>query len=601
MKSSHATLAAVGSILPSVLAAEYEPTWESTDKHNASPEWFRDAKFGVYWHWGAFTTPQYGSEWYGRYVYEPTGDVRAEHTRRYGPPEEWGYENFIVGADDLSGNFVQFAPKLASEGGEWDPESWIALVKASGAQFAGPVAEHHDGYSMWDSQVNEWNSVDHGPKLDLTKLWEELVRKNDMKFLIAMHQAFNTNGFFEFAPKQNDTSHKKLYGQLPKEESDQLWLDKQLEVLDHVQPDMIWNDFSLDSPDYCQGAPYPCNIAEEQRLEYLAHYFNRGVEWNKEVLTTYKHFDVGFRDTSAVADFERGGPEDIVRPYWLTDDAISASSWSYTVGMPLYNSVQMIHSLLDRISKNGNMLLNISPTAVGVIPEEQQQVLRDIGAYLARYGEAVYETRAWDIYGEGPNRVEGGSFTAPLTGNSSDVRFTRNKDKSILYATVLGWPEDSTVSIASLGSDAGVDLSDLTSIELLGDSAGDYSAITDWEQGTDALTIQLPSQPSESQAYVLKLTFKSHIPVPQIKGGVSAFTSTSVNGPGISLPQGDFEGRFFSDEGTVAGDVTLLRVSDGVTATVYSEGDLSGDSKVYESGEHEIEKGSFGSVKVQKV
>lgn len=267
--------------------------------------------------------------------------------------------------------------------------------------------------------------------------------------------------------------------------------------------------------------------------------------------------------------------------------------------MPLYNSVQMIHSFLDRVSKNGNMLLNISPTAVGVIPEQQQQVLRDIGAYLARYGEAVYETRAWDIYGEGPNKAGGGSFTAPLTGNSSDIRFTRNKDKSILYATVLGWPDDSSVSITSLGSNAGVDLSGLTSIELLGDSAGSYTAVTDWEQNADELTISLPSQPSESQAYVLKLSFSSHIPVPQIKGGVSAFTSDSINGRGISLPQGEFKSTFFTDEGTAPEDVTLLRVDDGASVTVYTNGDLSGDSTVYDSGEHAIEKGTLGSLKVE--
>lgn len=598
MKTLHAPFVAVASLLPSTLAAEYEPTWESTDKHNASPEWFRDAKFGVYWHWGAFTTPQYGSEWYGRDMYG-SGNVRDEHTRRYGPPEEWGYENFIVGDDDLEGNFVQFRPVLSSDGGEFDPASWMELVEASGAKFAGPVAEHHDGYSMWESEVNEWNSVAYGPKLDLVKMWEGLVREKGLKYLIAMHQAFNTNGFFEFAPQQNDTTHKKLYGQLPKDESDQLWLNKAVEVLDHVQPDVIWNDFSLDSPGYCQNSNSPCNIGETQRLEFLAHYFNRGVEWGQEVLTTYKHFDSGFRDTSAVSDFERGGPADIVRPFWLTDDAISASSWSYTVGMPLYNSVQMIHSMLDRISKNGNMLLNISPTAVGVIPDEQQQVLRDIGAYLSRYGESVYETRAWDIYGEGPNRAGGGSFTAPLTGNSSDIRFTRNKDKSVLYATILGWPEDSSVSITSLGSEAGVDLSDLTSVQLLGDSAGSYSDITDWDQSQDELTINLPSQPAESQAYVLKLSFSSNIPVPQIKGGASAFTSDSVKGAGISLPQGDFKSAFFEDEGTVPGDVTLLRVADGATATVYSNGDLTGDSKTYESGEHTIEKGSLGSVKVE--
>lgn len=580
-------------------AGPYEPTWTSTDAHNASPEWFRDAKFGIYWHWGAFTTPQFASEWYGRYVYEPDSDARKEHTRRYGSPEVWGYDHFVTGANDLNGSFVQFHPVLSSQGGTWDPEDWIAAINASGARFAGPVAEHHDGYSMWDSKVNEWNSVAYGPGIDLVKLWEGLVKETGMKFMIAMHQAFNTNGFYQYAPQQTNSSLQKFYGQLGKEKSDDLWLAKQLEILDHVQPDMIWNDFSLDSPGWCQDAPgFACSIGEAQRLDFLAHYFNRGVEWNKDVLTTYKHFDSGLRNTSAVADFERGGPADIVRPYWLTDDAISASSWSYTVGIKYYNSTQMIHSLLDRISKNGNMLLNISPTAAGILPDEQKKVLSDIGAYLARYGESVYETRAWDIYGEGPNMAGGDSFTAPLTGNSSDIRFTRNKAKDVLYATILGWPNSSVVSIKALGYSAMVDLSNLASIELLEDAAGQYTGVANWTQNDAALSIRLPSEPLDSQAYVLKLSFNGTIPVPQIAGGASLFTGSTTKGPGISLPQGGFLPVFFEDAGMKIKDVNLLRVGNGAAVTVYTNGDLSGNSSVYTTGEYAIEAGGMGSIKV---
>jgi alpha-L-fucosidase len=603
MRASISSSASIAASLYSVLTTAqatgpYDPTWPSTDAHNASPEWFRDAKFGVYWHWGAFTTPQYNSEWYGRYVYEPDSDTRKEHTRRYGAPEVWGYDHFVTGANDLNGSFVQFHPVLASQGGVWDPEDWITAINASGARFAGPVAEHHDGFSMWESKVNEWNSVAYGPGVDLVKLWEGLVRKSGMKFMIAMHTAFNSNGFYEWAPQQTNSSLQKFYGQLGKNKSDELWLEKQIEILDHVQPDMIWNDFSLDSPGYCQGV-LPCNIGEEQRLAFLAHYFNRGVEWNKDVLTTYKHFDSGFRNTSAVADFERGGPADIVRPYWLTDDAVSASSWSYTVGIKYYNSTQIIHSMLDRVSKNGNMLLNLSPTAAGILPDKQKKVLSDIGAYLGRYGESIYETRAWDIYGEGPNTAGGDSFTAPLTGNSSDIRFTRNKAKDVLYATVLGWPSSNSVSIKALGSSVQVDLNNLASVKLLGDASSQYIEVTNWQQDDSALVIQLPSKPADSQAYVLKLSFSETIPVPQIVSGASLFTSSTAKGPGISLPRGDFVAVFFSDAGMKTEDVRLLRVSNGTAVTVYANGDLSGRSMVYTAGEHEVKVGALGSVKVR--
>ncbi|EHA50398.1 plasma alpha-L-fucosidase [Pyricularia oryzae 70-15] len=582
-----------------VFAQTYQPTWPSTDQHNASPEWFRDAKFGVYWHWGAFTVPQFGSEWYGRNVYLPDTSERRHHTTTYGaPPEVWGYENFITGRNDAQGNFVQFKPVIASDGGSFDPEAWMAVIKASGAKFAGPVGEHHDGFSMWKSEVNEWNSVALGPKIDLLKLFAGLVRGNGLKLVVALHQAFNHNGFFEDAPQQTDPSLQKLFGQLPKNVSDQLWFDKAREVIDHVQPDMIWNDFSLDSPGYCQNPKFPCNIEESQRLKYLAYYFNAGERWGKEVVTSYKHFDQGFRTTSAVADWERGGPAELERPYWLTDDAISATSWSYTEGISYYNSTQMIHSMLDRVSKNGNMLLNVSPTAAGVMPAEQQQVLRDIGTYLARYGESIYSTRAWDIYGEGPTKAGGGSFTGPMMGNSNDLRFTRNKDGNVLYVSVLGWPSSGQVPIKALGSDRLVDVSGLRSVQLMGDNAGDFIDVTAFSQAADALVITLPQQPAQSPAYVLKLTFAGKIPVVQQALGASVFASPDATGAGVSLAKGNFTQMWVADAGLKLSDVRFLRVSEGASVTLYAEDNQTGASTKLGAGDHQLEAGSVGSLAV---
>lgn len=147
-----------------IAAGPYEATWESTDKHTASPEWFKDAKLGVYWHWGAFSTPQYGSEWYPRNMYQPGASERSHHTSTYGDTDAiFGYDKFLTGGVSIAGKHVEFAPKLKSQGGEFDPESWLAAIKASGARYVGPVAEHHDGYSLWDSKVNDWNSMRLGP------------------------------------------------------------------------------------------------------------------------------------------------------------------------------------------------------------------------------------------------------------------------------------------------------------------------------------------------------------------------------------------------------------------------------------------------------
>ncbi|MFC0529338.1 alpha-L-fucosidase [Phytohabitans kaempferiae] len=583
----------------------YEPTWESVDRHVASPEWFKDAKFGIYWHWGAFTTPQYGHEWYGREMYVDGSNINNHHKATYGDPRtEFGYDKFIDGGIDKAGNHVQFKPVLKSQGGKFDPDEWARLFKSAGAKFGGPVAEHHDGYSMWDSAVNEWNSVDRGPRLDLLKLFADAVRKQDMKLLVAMHQSFNHNGFFRFVPQQTDPSLRKLYGQLPRAEADQLWFDKQKEVIDQAQPDIIWNDFALDSPGYCHGDPGPCAIAEQQRLNYLAYYFNKGEEWGKEVVTTYKHFDRGFHNASAVEDWERGGPADLVRPYWLTDDAISSSSWSYTNGIGYYSSQQMIHALIDRVSKNGNMLLNVSPTLEGEIPQGQRDVLHDIGTYLNRYGESIYSTRAWDIYGEGPTRMGGGSFTGPRTGTNTDIRFTRNKKDDVLYATVLGWPGDNqTLNITSLGSDT-TNLADLKKVELLGGGRDKHVDLTKkTRQDPDGLKVTMPAlRPVASPAYVLKLTFKQGIPTPRpTADAASVYEKKDFRGVSALLSPGDYDSAALAELGVDTSKLASLSVGAGTQLQLYPQDDFGGTPVAYTGAVESLPKKlKVGSIRVTR-
>jgi alpha-L-fucosidase len=144
--------------------SSYSPSWQSVDQHPPAAEWFQDAKFGIYFHWGAFSVPAFENEWYPRNMYNPGSGANNHHRSVYGEPAQWPYHNFINGARDRAGNFVQFAPKLPSAGGNFDPAEWAQLFADAGARFAGPVAEHHDGFSMWNSSVNEWNSVDRGPR-----------------------------------------------------------------------------------------------------------------------------------------------------------------------------------------------------------------------------------------------------------------------------------------------------------------------------------------------------------------------------------------------------------------------------------------------------
>ncbi|MFD0819384.1 alpha-L-fucosidase, partial [Micromonospora zhanjiangensis] len=215
-----------------------------------------------------------------------------------------------------------------------------------------------------------------------------------------------------------------------------------------------------------------------------------------------------------VLDIERGGPAGIQTPYWLTDDSISSSSWCYTQGIGYYSSVSLLHALIDRVSKGGNMVLNIAPMADGTIPSGQQTVLRDMGTWLKAFGESIYSTRAWSVFGEGPTQMGGGSFQTPRAGTNRDIRFTRSKDNRVLYATVMGWP-GATLNITTLGSNQ-INLSTLTSAQLLGANAGSYLDLPNRSQDGSGLHLTMPSSnaPFSALAYVVKLTFSGQIPTP---------------------------------------------------------------------------------------
>ncbi|MEI5524917.1 alpha-L-fucosidase [Streptomyces brasiliscabiei] len=558
--ATHATHAFAAGRAPAAARA-YTPTWDSVNRHPAAPEWFRDAKFGVYFHWGVFSVPAYDSEWYPRNMYAPGHKANRHHIATYGDPAtEWPYHRFIDGAEDLSGDHVEFAPRLKSAGGNFDPEEWAQLFVDAGARFAGPVAEHHDGYSMWDSRVNEWNSVAKGPHLDLLKLFTDAIRARKLKLLVAMHHAYNYTGYFEHAPAQSDPSLKKLYGQLTPEAENQLWYDKLKEVVDRSRPDILWQDWRLD------------HVDEAQRLNFLSYYYNQAEKWGKEVVATYKD---GLNSHGAVFDYERGGPADLTAPYWLTDDSISDSSWCYTEGIGYYSLAQMLHSFVDRVSKNGTVLLNIAPTADGTIPQGQRAILLGIGDYLKRFGESVYGTRAWTAYGEGPTKMGGGSFTRPTAGTPQDIRFTRNKAGTVLYATVLGWPGGS-LTVRTLGSDR-IDLDSLSSVRLLDATAGTYIDLDDPVQDATGLKVTLPpTAPFEAPAYVLKFRFSGRIPVLRPLTGALVFEDARYTGDSAVLALGDYPAERLTLSGMKPRTLSSLRLAPGYELVGHSGDDLTG-------------------------
>ncbi|KOG09552.1 alpha-L-fucosidase [Streptomyces viridochromogenes] len=540
--------------------ATYTPTWDSVNQHPAAPEWFRDAKFGIYFHWGVFSVPAYDSEWYPRNMYFGGSKVNQHHVATYGDPSVWPYHNFINGANDKAGNFTEFAPKLKSAGGNFDPDEWAQLFVDAGAKFAGPVAEHHDGYSMWDSQVNEWNSVDKGPHLNLLQLISSAIRAKNLKLLVSMHHAYNYLGYFQGVPAQSDPSLKKLYGQLSKAQEDQLWYDKLKEIIDLSEPDIIYQDVHLDK------------VGETQLLNFLSYYYNQANSWNREVVATYKD---GFNSHGEVFDYERGGPADLTSPYWLTDDSVSSTSWCYTEGIGYYTAQLLLHAMIDRVSKNGTVLLNIAPKADGTIPQGQRDILLGIGDYLKRFGESVYSTRAWTAYGEGPTKMGGGTFMNPNAGTAQDIRFTRNKANNTLYATVLGWPGNS-LTIKTLSSSR-INLGSLTSVQLLDNTAGTYVNLPNRTQDGSGLKVTLPSSaPFSAPMYVLKLTFAGQIPVLQPVDGALVFTDVNYAGTSTALGLGEYTAEQLGLHGVPAQSISSLKLAPGQQIVAYSGDNFTG-------------------------
>ena len=289
-----------------------------------------------------------------------------------------------------------------------------------------------------------------------------------------------------------------LYGQQGKEKNEALWLAKHKEIIDGYHPDIIWQDFNLRL------------ISRPVLLEFLSYFYNQAAQRRQEVVATYKD---GLNPKCAVLDYERGGPPDITENYWLTDDAISSSSWCYTEGIGYYSRKQILHGFIDRVSKNGNLLLNISPMADGTIPQEQKDLLLSMGEWLRKYGEAIYATRAWETYGEGPTKMGAahGVMGPPSEGTALDVRYTRSKDNSTLYAILLGWDDGQReITLESLASDR-IDGRKLKSAALINGKAGAYLPLT-FEQDAEGLHVDLPERSFDELAYVIKLSFDGGIP-----------------------------------------------------------------------------------------
>jgi alpha-L-fucosidase len=420
---------------------KFEETWESLSKIEREPEWFKDAKFGIYFHWGVYSVPAYSSEWYPRWMYAPNrkdwgGDIFEHHKKTFGPVSQFNYHDFI--------------PMFTAE--HFDAKEWAELFKNSGAKFAGPVAQHHDGFAMWDSKLNPWNAKAMGPKKDiLGELFAEL-KKNEMKTIATFHHerllqryAQDTAKWAQNTPDPGDDSHfpyhpdyitsttdpklRLLYGNMPEDEFLDYWLNQTNEVVDNYAPDIIWFDSWLDR--------IPTNYLQKM----VAHHFNAATARGQHPIVAYKQEDLPAN--VGILDIEQGGKTDISEDYWLTDITLSNDSWCYINGQTYKQPSLVIRNMIDVWSKRGIVLLNISPMADGTINSEQRGILAAIGKWISKHKEAVYETRAYSTYGYGEAEMEKGHFggqSATIDYSKNDIRFTVSKDKKYLYVYSLGLP-----------------------------------------------------------------------------------------------------------------------------------------------------------------
>lgn len=455
--------------------SKFDATWESLSRHQM-PKWLMDAKFGIYTHWGPYSVPAYGSNgtWYGHKMYKQDTPEYRHHLKTYGDSREFGYKAFI--------------PMLTAE--NFDAEEWAQLFADAGAKFAGPVAIHHDNFAMWGSKVNSWNSVAMGPKRDITGELAQAMRSQGMKFIATLHHSANW-GFF---PKDEafdtvDPAASGLYSRRssPGEPFDEQflsdWYAQILEVIDGYSPDMLWFDFGLG------------RIPEKYRKHVLAYYYNWAAERGKEVTVAFKAFGRGGYNLSALTglyDLEVGKMNELTPFTWLSDTCVDAGPngcWSHVRGIGYKSPERLIHNLVDRVSKNGYLLLNVGPRADGTIPEPAQACLREIGKWLRINGEAIYGTVPWLQYGEGPTAVDGGShFNEDNEPRFTchDLRYTTKGDA--VYITCLGRPGE-VVTCPSLGKQNFLREQDIESIAMLG---ADHERLH-WWLDEDGLNIEVPA------------------------------------------------------------------------------------------------------------
>jgi alpha-L-fucosidase len=469
----------------------FRPHWKSLAEVPVAG-WYEDAKFGIFIHWGLYSVPAFANEWYPRNLYQAGSPEFSHHVATHGPQAKFGYKDFI--------------PLWKAE--RFDARAWARLFREAGARYVVPVAEHHDGFPIYDSKLTDWCAGKMGPKRDLLGELARAIREEGLYLGVSSHRAEH-DWFFEGGRLvDSDVSDPKLaalYGpahpRLVRPGCDHNliedwtfvspafaddWLARTAEIVEKVQPDLVYFDWWVGHPAF-----------RGHLARFAAYHYNKAAQAGRQAVINYK--DHAFQEGAAILDVERGQMADIQPRPWQTDTSISNASWAYLPNDTYKSPEVLVHQLVDVVSKNGNLLLNVTPRADGIMPDEVQTILREVGAWLAVNGEAIYGTRPWKHFGEGPTQVAGGAFqdskSKPFTAR--DFRFTSKG--ATIYAIELGWPTSKSVRIRSLG-ERELGKGKIRKVSLLG-----AAAALKWSQGSDGLRLELPARRPGNYAHAFRI------------------------------------------------------------------------------------------------
>lgn len=417
----------------------YHDNWASLTDFEM-PDWYVKAKFGIFIHWGLYSVPAYANEWYSRNMYIQGTPEYEHHIKTYGPHKDFGYKDFI--------------PLFKAE--KFDPDFWAETFANAGAKYVVPVAEHHDGFQMYQSDLSVYNAAQMGPCRDVIGELKASFAKKGLVFCTSTHRAehywfmgngkdFDSDikeplhcGDFYWPSEQQQPDHQNLFATpYPNSEFLEDWLCRTCEIIDRYQPKILYFDWWIQHEAY---KPYLRKIA--------AYYYNRGLEWGAPTAICYKHDAMAFG--SGIVDVERGKFASAKPYHWQTDTAIARNSWCYTASLDYKSSYELICYLIDVVSKNGNLLLNVGPKADGTFAEEDAAILNDIGSWLSVNGEAVYNSKPWRYAAEGPTVETEGQFSdsSATEYTHEDFRFTAGN--GCIYVTCLKYPENGRLTVRAL-------------------------------------------------------------------------------------------------------------------------------------------------------